>query len=79
MARSYVEWDPDENGRRRWRVFSTVVNTYVSKPMTMDDLIARRLEPAMERVINDTLSLLTSDPKLDVMGRDEADRRSHGM
>ena len=58
----------------RWRVFSTVVEDYITEPLTFDELREfRRVEYGANDEETDTL--LTDHPRINVMSYEEAERR----
>lgn len=56
----------------RWQVFSTVVDDFVTGPMTFEELREFRREQAVREADAETDSLLTSIPRINVMSYDEA-------
>lgn len=56
----------------RWQVFSTVVDDFVTEPMTFEELREFRREQAVREADAETDSLLTSIPRINVMSYDEA-------
>ncbi len=56
----------------RWQVFSTVVDDFVTEPMTFEELREFRRGQAVREADAETDSLLTSIPRINVMSYDEA-------
>lgn len=58
-----------KNGR--WRVYSTVVDDYITKEMDFDELLEYRRELAIQKADKETYSLLTNKPLINITGEEE--------
>ena len=62
MPRFYVQLD-----NNKWRVWSTIVDGWVTDPFSFDELKAFRRRQAIEKADADTNSLLTDRPHINKM------------
>lgn len=58
-----------KNGR--WRVYSTVVDDYITKEMDFDELLEYRRELAIQKADKETYSLLTDKPLINITSEEE--------
>ena len=58
-----------KNGR--WRIYSTVVDDYVTKEMDFDELLEYRRELAIQNADKETYSLLTNKPLINFTSEEE--------
>lgn len=58
-----------KNGR--WRVYSTVVDDYITKEMDFDELLEYRRELAIQNADKETYSLLTDKPLINITTEEE--------
>lgn len=57
----------------KWRVYSTIVDDYITDDMSFDELKAWRREVAMRRADEESDTLLTKRPCINYCTQDEAD------
>lgn len=58
-----------KNGR--WRVYSTIVDDYITKEMDFDELLEYRRELAIQNADKETYSLLTDKPLINITSEEE--------
>lgn len=58
-----------KNGR--WRIYSTVVDDYITKEMDFDELLEYRRELAIQNADKETYSLLTDKPLINITSEEE--------
>ena len=56
----------------RWQVFSSVVDNFITEPMTFDELREFRNREAIEMAETETASLLTARPMINTMRYEDA-------
>lgn len=56
----------------RWQVFSSVVDNFITEPMTFDELREFRRMEAIEMADTETASLLTARPRINTMRYEDA-------
>ena len=57
----------------KWRVYSTIVDDYITDDMSFEELKAWRREVAIERADEESDTLLTKRPCINYCTQDEAD------
>ena len=57
----------------KWRVYSTIVDDYITDDMSFEELKAWRREVAMRRADEESDTLLTERPLINYCTQDEAD------
>lgn len=57
----------------KWRVYSTIVDDYITDDMSFEELKAWRREAAIRRADEESDTLLTERPVINVCTQDEAD------
>ena len=58
-----------KNGR--WRIYSTVVDDYITEEMDFDELLEYRRELAIQNADKETYSLLTDKPLINITSEEE--------
>ncbi len=56
----------------RWQVYSSIVDDFITDPMTLEELGEFRRREAVRQADEETASLLTDRPKVNVMSYEEA-------
>ena len=56
-----------------WRVYSTIVDDYITDDMSFEELKAWRREVAIQRADEESDTLLTERPRINYCTQDEAD------
>lgn len=57
----------------KWRVYSTIVDDYITDDMSFDELKGWRREVAIQRADEESDTLLTERPRINYCTQDEAD------
>ena len=57
----------------KWRVYSTIVDDYITDDMNFEELKDFRRREAIERADEETMSLLTERPSVNFCNQSEAD------
>ena len=57
----------------KWRVYSTIVDDYITNDMSFEELKAWRREVAIQRADEESDTLLTKGPRINFCTQDEAD------
>ena len=57
----------------KWRVYSTIVDDYITNDMSFEELKAWRREVAIQRADEESDTLLTERPSINYCTQDEAD------
>lgn len=58
-----------KNGR--WRIYSTVVDDYITEEMDFDELLEYRRKLAIQNADKETYSLLTDKPLINITSEEE--------
>lgn len=54
-----------------WRIYSTIVDDYITKEMNFDELLEYRRELAIQNADKETYSLLTDKPLINITSEEE--------